>query len=68
MPIMYDGVSGVASSRAWTACTPCNVGYPHPRQRENYAVDGDIHQDPVHSARLPSSLGVAQCSDSRVKP
>jgi hypothetical protein len=27
MPIMYEGVSGVASSRVWAACTPCNVGY-----------------------------------------
>ena len=26
-PIMYDGVSGVASRRASTASTPCRVGY-----------------------------------------
>ena len=27
IPIMYEGVSGVASSRALTASTPCSVGY-----------------------------------------
>ena len=27
IPIMYDGVSGVASNRVWAACTPCSVGY-----------------------------------------
>lgn len=77
IPIMYEGVSGVAESKASTASTPCKVACTRSEQivttcqlcasliRSGYVFD--THKDTVVSTGSTTSLGVSESGNPGVQ-
>ena len=66
IPIMYEGVSGLASRRASTASTPWRVGY---RNLRYYVTKSWIanYQNAIKCTRASTSLGMAQSSNTGIE-
>lgn len=70
IPIMYEGVSGVAESKASTASTPCKVACSESVQLvadRPVAVGKGTHEDSIVSARRSTSLSVSEGGDPSVQ-
>ena len=64
MPMMGDGVSGVAARTASIASTPCSVAW---QVRQVTCHLPTTNEDPVIGARSTAALGVSERGDARVE-